>query len=108
MARYFFDTSALVKRYHVEAGTDVVDRVIGEAGAELAIARLTPPGYRSDSWREMPASPGFRQSHQVLYLQVIIELRGLFGSQAGRLFTGEQIQDMLSGCLRRLERRHGF
>jgi uncharacterized protein len=41
MARYFFDTSALVKRYHVEAGTDVVDRVIGEAGAELAIARLT-------------------------------------------------------------------
>jgi predicted nucleic acid-binding protein len=41
MARYFFDTSALVKHYHAETGTDVVDRVINEAGAELLIARLT-------------------------------------------------------------------
>ena len=41
MPRYFFDTSALVKHYHVEAGTDAVDRVIDEAGAELLIARLT-------------------------------------------------------------------
>jgi len=41
MARYFFDTSALVKHYHVEAGTDLVDQVIDEVGAELLIARLT-------------------------------------------------------------------
>ena len=36
MPRYFLDTSALVKHYHVEAGTDVVDRVIDEAGARFA------------------------------------------------------------------------
>ncbi len=41
MSRYFLDTSALVKHYHAEAGTDAVDRIIGEAGAELLIARLT-------------------------------------------------------------------
>ena len=41
MSRSFFDTSALVKHYHAEAGTDLVDRIIGEAGAELLIARLT-------------------------------------------------------------------
>jgi hypothetical protein len=41
MARYFFDTSALVKNYHAEAGTDAVDRLIGGAGAEILIARLT-------------------------------------------------------------------
>jgi uncharacterized protein len=41
MARYFFDTSALVKHYHAETGTELVDRFIGEAGAELLIARLT-------------------------------------------------------------------
>ena len=41
MARYFFDTSALVKHYHSETGTDAVDRMIGEPGAELLIARLT-------------------------------------------------------------------
>ena len=41
MSRYFFDTSALVKHYHAESGTELVDRVIGEAGVELLIARLT-------------------------------------------------------------------
>ncbi len=38
MTRYFFDTSALVKHYHVETGTDLVDRFIHEPGAELASA----------------------------------------------------------------------
>lgn len=41
MTRYFLDSSALVKHYHTELGTDAVDRIIGEAGAELLIARLT-------------------------------------------------------------------
>jgi predicted nucleic acid-binding protein len=41
MARYFFDTSALVKHYHPEAGTGAVDSFVAEAGAELLIARLT-------------------------------------------------------------------
>ena len=41
MPRSFFDTSALVKHYHAEAGTDAVDRLIGEPGAEILIARLT-------------------------------------------------------------------
>jgi hypothetical protein len=41
MARSFFDTSALVKHDHAEAGTDTVDRLIGEPGAELLISRLT-------------------------------------------------------------------
>jgi hypothetical protein len=41
MSRSFFDTSALVKHYHAEAGTGAVDRIIAEPGAELLIARLT-------------------------------------------------------------------
>src|SRR3954451_10568669 len=41
MARYFFDTSALVKHYHPEAGTVAVDRIINNPDAELLIARLT-------------------------------------------------------------------
>ena len=41
MPRHFFDTSALVKRYHAETGTDTVDRLIGEPGAEILISRLT-------------------------------------------------------------------
>ena len=41
MARSFFDTSALVKYYHPEPGTESIDRLINEPGAELVISRLT-------------------------------------------------------------------
>lgn len=40
MARYFLDTSALIKQYHAEMGTPVVQRILAEPGAELLIARL--------------------------------------------------------------------
>lgn len=41
MPRYYFDTSALVKHYHTEAGSAEVDRVLGESASEFLIARLT-------------------------------------------------------------------
>ena len=40
MARYFVDTSALVKRYRAERGTDVVDRLFAEPGSTFVISRL--------------------------------------------------------------------
>lgn len=40
MAGYFFDSSALVKLYHAEAGTPVVDRIIN-GGNVVRISRLT-------------------------------------------------------------------
>ena len=40
MAAYFLDTSALVKRYHPEAGTPIIDQMFSEAGAEAIISRL--------------------------------------------------------------------
>jgi uncharacterized protein len=41
MARYFLDTSALVKHDHAEDGTARVDGILREPGAELLISRLT-------------------------------------------------------------------
>lgn len=41
MARHFLDTSALVKRYHPEAGTVAVDRLLDDPAAEPVISRLT-------------------------------------------------------------------
>ena len=41
MPRYFFDTSALVKHYHIELGSPKVDLILGESGAEHFIAQLT-------------------------------------------------------------------
>jgi len=41
MPHYFFDTSALVKHYHTELGSTRVDQILGEAGSDYSIARLT-------------------------------------------------------------------
>jgi uncharacterized protein len=41
MPRYFFDTSALVKRYHAESGTPEVLRLLAEPAAECLISRLS-------------------------------------------------------------------
>lgn len=40
MTRYFFDASALVKRYHREPGSPAVDAVFAEPGATFTISRL--------------------------------------------------------------------
>ena len=40
MPDYFLDTSALVKHYHPEAGTPILDRLWADPGARLFISRL--------------------------------------------------------------------
>ena len=41
MSRWFFDSSALAKRYHPEIGTAKVASIFGEAGCEVRISRLS-------------------------------------------------------------------
>jgi predicted nucleic acid-binding protein len=41
VASYFFDSSALAKRYHPEVGTPAVDKIVNAAGNEIRISRLT-------------------------------------------------------------------
>lgn len=41
MADYFFDSRALGKHYHIETGTNEVDRLLQEAGSRHFISRLT-------------------------------------------------------------------
>ncbi len=41
MAGYFLDTSALVKRYHREPGTDQIDALLSEQGSIFYISRLS-------------------------------------------------------------------
>lgn len=40
MTRYFFDTSALVKRYHPEPGTQRVLAIFSEPAATVRVSRL--------------------------------------------------------------------
>ncbi len=41
MPVYYFDTSALVKRYHVEPGSETVDQLFAEPEAAFLIANIT-------------------------------------------------------------------
>ena len=41
MSKYFFDTSALVKRYHSEEGSDFIDKLFTEADAEFEISDIS-------------------------------------------------------------------
>jgi len=41
LARYYFDSSALVKLYHNQPGTSVVEQIALQAGSEIVISRLT-------------------------------------------------------------------
>lgn len=41
MPLYFFDTSALVKRYHIESGSEKVDEIFKDPDGILVIASIT-------------------------------------------------------------------
>ncbi len=40
MTAYYLDTSALIKHYHVEIGTSVVDKILSEPKAIHFLSRL--------------------------------------------------------------------
>lgn len=41
MAGHFLDSSALVKLYHAEVGTPIVDQIVNAGGNPIRISRLT-------------------------------------------------------------------
>lgn len=47
MARYFLDSSALVKRYHRESGSDDVERLFESSGDRFFVSRLALVEVRS-------------------------------------------------------------
>jgi predicted nucleic acid-binding protein len=47
MPAYFFDTSALVKRYHVEEGSEKIDEIFNDPEGIFAIASITIAEFTS-------------------------------------------------------------
>ena len=47
MPGYFFDSSALVKLYHAETGTPLVDQIVNAEDNSIRISRLTAPELTS-------------------------------------------------------------
>ncbi|OJW20238.1 MAG: hypothetical protein BGO49_04860 [Planctomycetales bacterium 71-10] len=70
MPRYFFDTSALIKNYHVESGTAEVQRLLSEPGAEIFISRL--------AWVETLSGFATKVRTGLILAQEFQRLRGLF------------------------------
>jgi predicted nucleic acid-binding protein len=54
-ATYYLDTSALVKRYHVEPGTSYLDRIFDEPEATFIIASITIAEFTSAIVRKRTA-----------------------------------------------------
>jgi predicted nucleic acid-binding protein len=53
MSLYFFDTSALVKRYHVEIGSEKVDEIFNDPAGAFAIANITIAEFASAFTRKL-------------------------------------------------------
>jgi predicted nucleic acid-binding protein len=53
MPVYFFDTSALVKRYHIEAGSDTVKGLFDRQDAYFAVASITISEFVSAITRKL-------------------------------------------------------
>ena len=53
MPLYFFDTSALVKRYHVETGSEKVDEIFNDPEGIFAISSITITEFTSAFARKL-------------------------------------------------------
>jgi predicted nucleic acid-binding protein len=56
MPVYFFDTSALVKRYHIEAGSETVNALFDDPDAVFAVASITITEFVSAFTRKLNES----------------------------------------------------
>lgn len=53
MPLFFFDTSALVKRYHIEPGSGEVDRIFNDSEGAFAISNITITEFTSALTRKL-------------------------------------------------------
>jgi len=74
MADYFFDSSALAKRYHVEIGTDEVDRLLKEPGSRFFISRLTLTEVQSVCAQKVRQGFITKDEFQLLYRRLLTDV----------------------------------
>lgn len=103
MALFLFDTSALVKRYHVEAGSDKVDEVFDNPDniliiSELALVEVTSALQRKRNQGEITASAmehALAQfAHDVLGELIVAELTSDLIRRARRLVIEHSLRTL--------------
>jgi len=90
VAVYFLDTSALVKRYVAEAGSDRVMSVVGEPGATIVIADLARVEFASALRRRVREGDVTEDQQRVL--------RIAFASHLVRDYPTASIRGCDRGC----------
>jgi len=78
MAAYFFDTSALVKHYHTEAGSSEIDQILDESGAFFAISRLTMAEMTSVFAKKVRTGEIIDRDFEVLRIRFFADIRSRF------------------------------
>lgn len=88
MPNYFFDTSALVKRYYREPGTDRVDALIEAGDTDVIISSLA----------SIETVSAFRRKHNIgdISQGQMVELVGAFFTEAMEVFVVLPLDDSLA------------
>jgi len=79
MSIYYFDSSALIKRYHYELGTDVVDRIIENEDSEIYVSSISLIEVISTLRRKVKA-------HKITKAK-FVKLKGAFLYEISHAFT---------------------
>ena len=101
MANYFLDTSAFVKRYHLEAGTDRVLALFNQPANQIYVSRLTLVETRSSFALKVRSGQIAETAAAALWVQILADLASGTFEVLPILDSHYQLAEELIG-------RHGF
>lgn len=101
MADYFLDTSAFVKRYHPETGSDRVLALFDRPENRIYVSRLTLPETRSAFALKVRTGHIAESAAAALWIQVLADL-------ASGIFEAIPVLDLHYQLAEELLGRHGF
>jgi uncharacterized protein len=95
LARYFFDSSALAKRYHPEVGTPKVLSIFGEPGREIRISKLSFLELQSVFAMKVRAGVLNRAEAGIQRARLMVDIAAgeieAFGMTAGHFVVAERL-----------------
>jgi predicted nucleic acid-binding protein len=104
MPAYFFDTSALVKRYHVEEGSEKVDEIFNDPEGIFAIASITIAEFTSVFARKLNEGIISEDDLRICLSEFSKDMISSFGIvDLGRNHTNKSIPLILKYNLRTLD-----
>lgn len=104
MPAYFFDTSALVKRYHVEEGSEKIDQIFNDPEGIFAIASITIAEFTSVFARKLNEGVISEDDLRICLSEFSKDMISSFGIvDLGRNHTNKSVPLIIKHNLRTLD-----